>query len=440
MISPVVDFMLDIRLIRQNPKEIRENLERRGNPEKIKLLDELIQADAEWRRLTQEVDNLRKQRNLLSRQVAELKKGGKDASSVLNQVELIPSQIKELEVRANQFSNRAQEILKRLPNLLHESVPLGKDEQDNVVIRTWGNPPKFSFPPKNHLEIATELRLIDTERAARIAGSGFVYLRDKLALLDYAIQRFALDFLGGRGFVAIEPPFMMNREAYEGVTDLADFESVMYKIEGEDLYLIATSEHPMAAMFHDEVLLRDHLPIKLAGVSPCFRKEVGAHGKYTKGLYRMHQFNKIEQFIFCMPEESWSLHEELQRNSEDLYQKLELPYRVVNCCSGEMGAVGAKRYDTEVWMADGNYREIGSNSNCTDYQARSLNTKYREGEGKPPAGFVHTLNNTALATSRTMMAILEIHQREDCSVHIPKALQPYMGNSEEITKADWKPK
>ncbi len=432
--------MLDIKLIRQNPKGVRENLERRGNPEKIQLLDELIQADAEWRRLTQEIDDLRKQRNLLSRQVAEKKREGKDASAILKQVESIPTQIKDLEGQASKFSDRSREILKRLPNLLHESVPPGKDEADNVVIRTWGNPPKFSFQPKNHLEIATDLKLIDPERAAKIAGSGFVYLRDKLALLDYAIQRFALDFLTERGFVAIEPPFMMTREAYEGVTDLADFENVMYKIEGENLYLIATSEHPMAAMFKDEVLLKNDLPVKLAGVSPCFRKEVGAHGKYTKGLYRMHQFNKIEQFIFCLPEESWSLHEELQRNCEGLYQNLELPYRVVNCCSGEMGAVGAKRYDTEVWMADGNYREIGSNSNCTDFQARSLNIKYREGEGKPPAGFVHTLNNTALATSRTMMAILEIHQREDGAVHIPKALQPYMANAEEITKAGWKPK
>lgn len=431
--------MLDIKLIRQNPKEVRTNLERRGNQEKVKLLDELIQADAEWRRLTQEIDNLRKQRNLLSRQVAEKKKEGKDASAILKQVESIPAQIKDLEAQSGKFSDRTQEILKRLPNLLHESVPPGKDEADNVVVRTWGNPPKFSFQPRNHLEIATELELIDPERAAKIAGSGFVYLRDKLALLDYAIQRFALDFLTERGFVAIEPPFMMNREAYEGVTDLADFENVMYKIEGENLYLIATSEHPMAAMFKDEVLLKNDLPVKLAGVSPCFRKEGGAHGKYTKGLYRMHQFNKIEQFIFCLPEESWSLHEELQRNCEGLYQRLELPYRVVNCCSGEMGAIGAKRFDTEVWMADGNYREIGSNSNCTDFQARSLNVKYREGEGRPPAGFVHTLNNTALATSRTMMAILEIHQREDGSVHIPKALQPYMGNAEEITKAKWKP-
>lgn len=432
--------MLDIKLIRQNPEGVRKNLERRGNPEKIELLQELLNADAEWRRLSQETDDLRKQRNILSRQVADLKKQDKDPKIALQQVESIPDRIKDLEAQADKNSQRAQEILKRLPNLLHDSVPTGKDESDNVVIRTWGKPPRFSFPPKNHLELAMGLKLIDTERAAKIAGSGFVYLRDKLVLLDHAIQRLALDFLAERGFVAIEPPFMMNREAYEGVTDLADFESVMYKIDGEDLYLIATSEHPMAAMFQNEVLMKEDLPVKLAGISPCFRKEVGAHGKYTKGLYRMHQFNKVEQFIFCMPDDSWRLHEDLQLNCEDLYQKLELPYRVVNCCSGEMGSVGAKRYDTEVWMADGNYREIGSNSNCTDYQARSLGIRYREGEGKPPAGFLHTLNNTALATSRTMMAILEVHQREDGSVYIPKALQPFMGGSEELTKADWKPK
>lgn len=431
--------MLDIKLIRQNPKSVRENLERRGDPQKTKLLDELISSDAEWRRLTQEIDELRKQRNVLSRKVAELKKQGKDTTAALQQVESIPQQIRKLEVNADQFSQRTQEILGRLPNLLDDSVPLGKDEADNVVVKTWGLPPEFPFPPRNHLEVALALNLVDPERAAKIAGSGFVYLRDRFVLLDHALQRFALDFLVGRGFVPIEPPFMMSRVAYEGVTDLSDFESVMYKIEGEDLYLIATSEHPMAAMFQNEVLMKGDLPLKLAGISPCFRREVGAHGKYTKGLYRMHQFNKIEQFVFCMPEDSWRLHEDLQQNSEELYQKLELPYRVVNCCSGEMGAVGAKRYDTEVWMADGNYREIGSNSNCTDYQARSLGIRYREGEGKPPAGYVHTLNNTALATSRTMMAILEVHQREDGSVRIPKALRTYMAGLEEITKAEWKP-
>jgi seryl-tRNA synthetase len=428
--------MLDIKLIRQNPKEVRENLARRGNPEKLKLLDELIEADAQWRRLTQQVDELRKQRNVLSRQVAELKKGNKDTSTTLKQVESIPEQIKDLDSKVEKYSLRTQEILKRLPNLLHESVPLGKDEKDNVEIRRWGTPPKFSFPPKNHLEIALGLNLIDPERAAKVAGAGFVYLRDKLVLLDHAILSFALDFLVGRGFVAIEPPFMMNRAAYEGVTDLADFESVMYKIDGEDLYLIATSEHPMAAMLQNEVLLKDELPHKFVGISPCFRREVGAHGKYTKGLFRMHQFNKIEQFVFSMPEDSWRLHEEIQENCELLYQKLELPYRVVNCCSGELGAVGAKRYDTEFWMADGNYREIGSNSNCTDFQARSLGIRYREGEGKPPAGYVHTLNNTALATSRTMVAILEVHQQEDGTVRVPKALQPYLGGTDVITRTE----
>jgi len=219
---------------------------------------------------------------------------------------------------------------------------------------------------------------------------------------------------------------MIRRAAYEGVTDLADFESVMYKVEDEDLYLIATSEHAMAAMLQDETLLAESLPIRLCGVSPCFRREVGAHGKYTKGLFRVHQFHKVEQFIFSLPEQSWELHEELQRNCEELYQGLGLHYRVVNVCTGDIGIIAAKKYDTEVWMADGEFREIGSNSNCTDYQARRLNVKYRLKEGAPPEGFVHTLNNTAMATSRTMIAVIEQYQREDGTVRVPEALQPYM--------------
>jgi seryl-tRNA synthetase len=227
---------------------------------------------------------------------------------------------------------------------------------------------------------------------------------------------------------------MMRRAAYEGVTDLADFESVMYKAEGEDLYLIATSEHPMGAMFTNEVLDKGQLPIKFAGVSPCFRREVGSHGKYTKGFFRMHQFNKIEQFIFCLPEQSWQLHEELQENSEKLYQALGLHYRVVNVCTGDIGSIAAKKYDIEVWMTDGQFREIGSNSNCTDYQARRLTVRWREAECKPVAGFVHTLNNTALATSRTMMAIIEQFQQKDGTVVVPKVLQPFMDGIEIIGK------
>jgi len=225
----------------------------------------------------------------------------------------------------------------------------------------------------------------------------------------------------------VEPPYMLFRKPYEGVVDISDFENVMYKVEGDSLYMIATSEHPMAAMHMDETLLKEQFPIKLGGVSPCFRKEVGAHGKYTKGLFRMHCFNKVEQFIFCLPEQSWKLHEELQKNAEDLFKELGLHVRTVNVCTGDIGSIAAKKYDIEFWMADGTFREIGSNSNCTDYQARRLNVKYREKEGAAPAGFVHTLNNTALATSRVMVAIIEQYQQKDGTVKIPTALLPYMG-------------
>jgi len=263
---------------------------------------------------------------------------------------------------------------------------------------------------------------------------GFFYNKEELALLDLALQKFAIDFLRKRGFKLIVPPYMMRRKPYEGVTDLGDFESVMYKIENEDLYLIATSEHPMGAMFMNEVIDKKDLPIKFCGLSPCFRKEVGSHGKYTKGFFRMHQFHKIEQFIFCHPEESWKFHEELQRNTENMFKMLGLTYRVVNVCTGDIGVIAAKKYDTEIWMADGEFREVGSNSNCTDYQARRLNIKFREKEGQAPVGFVHTLNNTGIATSRVMIAIIEQNQQKDGSVIIPKVLRDYMGGIEKLEK------
>jgi len=235
-----------------------------------------------------------------------------------------------------------------------------------------------------------------------------------------------------KGYALIEPPYMIRRAAYEGVTDLADFESVMYKVEDEDLYLIATSEHSVGSMLMNETLLAEHLPIKVCGISPCFRREIGQHGRYTKGIFRVHQFHKIEQFIFSAPEQSWGLHEELQRNSELLYEGLGLHYRVVNVCTGDMGSIASKKYDIECWMADGEFRETGSNSNCTDYQARRLNVKYRLKEGARPEGFVHTLNNTAIATSRTMIALIEQYQQEDGTILIPEALRPYMNGMEVI--------
>jgi seryl-tRNA synthetase len=418
--------MLDVKLMRENPEKVRENIARRHDPEKLELLDRVIETDLRWRELTQRVNELRRRRNIVSSEIGKAVKEGLDASSLRAEAAEIPSKLSELESLMSASQEQLRDGLMRLPNMLHESVPYGRDDHDNVVVKTWGKKPEFGFTPRSHAEIAVDLGIADFERAAKAAGSGFYYLRNELALLDHAIQMYAIEFLLKRGYSLIEPPYMIRRSAYEGVTDLADFESVMYKVDGEDLYLIATSEHAMGAMLQDETLLADSLPIKLIGISPCFRREVGAHGKYTRGLFRVHQFHKVEQFILSLPEQSWELHEELQRNSEQLYEGLGLHYRVVNVCTGDIGSIAAKKYDTEVWMADGEFREVGSNSNCTDYQARRLNVKYRLKEGAAPKGFVHTLNNTALATSRTMIAVMEQYQQEDGTVKVPKALQPYM--------------
>ena len=424
--------MLDIKLIRENPEMVRANLERRQQPEKLELLQQVADADKRWRELTARVNGLRKRRNEVSQEIGQAMKAGKDASSLKAEASRIPDEIKahESELEAKQVL--VKNGLMRLPNLLHESVPYGKDDKDNVVVKVWGEPPKFGFSPSSHAELSQSLGIADFERAAKVTGTGFYYLRNEMALLDYSIMRYAMDLLLSRGYSLIEPPYMIRRSFYEGVTDLSDFENVMYRIDDSEnlkdpLYLIATSEHPMGAMLKDEILNADQLPIKMCGVSPCFRREIGSHGKYTKGIFRVHQFNKIEQFIFCLPEQSWELHEELQRNSEALYEGLGLHYRVVNVCTGDIGSIAAKKYDTEAWMADGEFREVGSNSNCTDYQARRLNTRYRMKEGQAPVGFVHTLNNTAIATSRTMIMIMEQYQQSDGTITVPKALQKYMG-------------
>ena len=426
--------MLDIKLIRENPDFVKENIGRRNDPEKLKFLKDVITQDTKWRALQTELNKFRQKRNEINIEIIGLKKQGKTIGRQLKLAEKISGEIKKLEEQNEKSQTKLKPLLMKIPNLLHESVPFGKDDKDNVEVKKWGAVPQFDFKPRNHLEIAENLGLVDTERAAKVAGAGFVYLKNELVLLDLAIQKFAIDFLRKRGFALIEPPYMIRRAPYEGVTDLSDFELVTYKIEGDDFYLIATSEHTMAAMYMDEVLDAENLPIKLMGISPCFRKEVGAHGKYTKGLFRMHQFNKIEQFIFCKPEDSWELHEELQKNCEDLYQALGLHYHVVNVCTGDIGTIAAKKYDTEIWMADGTFREVGSNSNCTDYQARRLNVRFREGPGKHVAGFVNTLNNTALATSRTMIAILEQFQQIDGSVEIPEVLRPYMNGIKILEK------
>lgn len=427
--------MLDIRLIRENPERVRENLKKRGDAALLKQLEDLIRHDEQWRLLLTQVNELRHKRRVVTEEIAKLKKEGKDTEEKVNEAKSIPEKISDLEKTVEAQKEKANSLLYRLPNLLHESVPVGKDESSNETVRVVGKPLKFGFSAKNHLEIAQNLNLIDMERAAKVAGHGFYYLKGALPLLDLAVLRYAIDFLSQRGFLVVEPPFMLRRNAYLGVTDLDFFEEQLYKVEGDELYMIATAEHPLAAYYMDEVIEQKDLPLRFAGFSTNFRKEVGAHGKYTKGLFRVHQFNKVEQFVFCLPQDSWALHEELQKNAEDLYEGLGLHFRTVNVCTGDIGNLAAKRYDIEVWMADGTYREAGSNSNCTDYQARRLNIRYREKKGMAPAGFLHTLNNTALATSRTIVAILEQYQQEDGSVVVPNALRPYMNGMERISKA-----
>jgi seryl-tRNA synthetase len=301
------------------------------------------------------------------------------------------------------------------------------------VVGYYGKKPSFDFSPKSHVDLIAELDLVDTERAGVVSGARFYYLKRELVLLDLALIQFAINNLLKKGFVLLETPYMIRRKPYEGVVDLADFEEMIYKIDKEDLYLIATSEHPIASFHMNELLDKNDLPLKYAGLSACFRKEAGSHGKDTKGIFRVHQFNKVEQFVFCKPEESWDLHEELIANAIGLYKKLGLHFRNVNICVGEIGSVAAKKYDLEVWMpAQNTYREIVSCSNCTDYQARRLNIRYRE-EGNKKY-YVHTLNSTAIATTRTIVAILENFQQPDGSILIPQVLRPYLGGLRKIEK------
>ena len=425
--------MLDIKLIRDDPEFVRNNLARRGDPANGKMLDNLILADEKWREELTKLNSLRHERKVITGEIASLKRAGKQAAIEVEKAKVIDDEITAVEKLVGDEEIKIRDYLMRLPNMLHETVPFGQGEDNNVEIRTWGDIPSFDFSVKNHVDLSMDLNIVDIERAGKVAGSRFFFLKKQGVLLDMALMSFAMEEMVKKGYQPVEPPYLMRREPYEGVTSLGDFGDVLYKVESEDLYLIATSEHPMAAMFMNEVFKEDELPLKLAGISACFRKEAGAHGKDTRGIFRTHQFNKIEQFIFCTPEQSWNLHEELLHNAEDLVQKLDLPYRVVNVCTGDIGTVAAKKYDIEAWMpAQNAYREIISCSNCTDYQARRLGIRYREKEGAPVKGFVHTLNSTAIATGRTIVAILENYQRNDGSIEVPEVLRSYMAGIEKI--------
>jgi len=425
--------MLDIKLIREKPEYIKANLAKRNSPQCLEMLQDLINLDREWRQNSTKLNDLRHDRKQVTVEIAKLKKASMEADGEFRRAQDIDQKIRLVEKEVGEQETKIRTYLLSLPNLLDESVPFGNDSNDNVTIKKWGTVPQFSFPVKNHIDLALALNQVDMERAGKVAGARFFYLKGDIARLDMALMSFAIDELTNGGYTPIVPPYLMSREAYEGVTSLADFADVLYKVEGEDHYLIATSEHPMAAMYMNETLKQDELPIKLAGISTCFRKEAGAHGKDTRGIFRTHQFNKVEQFIFCAPEDSSRLQEELLANAENIFQKLELAYRVVNVCTGDIGTVASRKYDIEAWMpAPGDYREVVSCSNCTDYQARRLGIKYRLKEGTPPLGPLHTLNATAIATGRTIVALLENNQNEDGTVNIPKVLRKYMGDREKI--------
>ncbi len=417
--------MLDIQIFRDDPDRIRADFSKRGLDESI--IDEVLRLDGRWREVRFEVDQFRKARNSAARMISEAKKKGdeEEVKLILGQVSSLGSKIEDLEADAQRLVSERDAIRLQIPNLLHEDVPIGESDQKNVEISRHGNPPDFDFQPKTHNELIEQNHWVDLSRGSKITGSRQYFQMGDLARLDMALQQYSADFLINRGYTLVQPPLMMNRRAYEGVTDLSDFENVMYGVEPDGYYLIATSEHPLTAMRMDEVIEQSELPIKMVGVSPCFRREVGAHGMSDRGIWRVHQFTKVEQVIICKPEDSWDHHVELLDNAKELWDSLGLHYRVVDICTGDMGTVASRKYDLEAWLPGAKeFKEVVSCSNCTDYQANRLKMRFRKSGGNEA---VHTLNSTAVATSRALVAILEQYQASDGSVTVPDVLVPAMG-------------
>ena len=421
--------MLDPKLIKENPEKIQSMLDARHVDFD---LQEYIQSDKKRRELIVRTDELRKKKNEVALEIGKMKKTGQDASRILNEMKIVSAELSNLEQEQGKNENQYLKYALTIPNFIHDSVPIGKDENDNIEIRKWGEIPAFGFEIHDHIDISEKLGIVDLERAAKVAGARFYYLKNDLARLNQSLIHFALDFLSQKDYSIVQPPYMINRESMEGAVIADDFEEVIYKIEDEDLYMIGTSEHAMAAMHSKEILDGKELPLRYAGISPCFRKEAGAHGRDQKGIFRVHQFDKIEQFVFSRPEDSWNEHEKMLQVAEEFYQKLEIPYRVMILSSGDMGKVSAKTYDIEAWMAGQNaYREIVSCSNCLDYQARRLKIRYRD-KTNEDTKYIHTLNSTLIATTRILVSIMENFQTKDGHVRIPLILQRYMGDQKEI--------
>jgi seryl-tRNA synthetase len=416
--------MLDIKFVRSEPEQVRLGMAKRNA--KVPL-DEFLGLDEDRRKKLVEVEQLKNKRNTVSKEVGRLKSQGQDASNFIKEMQEVGDRIQKLDIEVREIEEKLQEILLVIPNIPHESVPVGPDETGNQEIRKWGEPRKFEFAPKSHDEVGVGLDIMDFERAAKISGARFVVMKNWGAKLERALFTFMLDLhTREHGYSEIFPPFLVNRASMTGTGQLPKFEEDAFKVTG-DYFLIPTAEVPVTNLHRDEILEADLLPIKYVAYSACFRAEAGSAGRDTRGIIRQHQFNKVELVKFCKPEDSYQEHEKLVRDAESVLQRLELPYRVMLLCSGDQGFSAAKCYDLEVWLPSFNcYREISSCSNFEAFQARRANIKYRPAAGAKPE-FVHTLNGSGVAVGRTVAAILENYQNEDGSVTVPEALRPYMG-------------
>ena len=421
--------MIDIKFLRENPDAVKENIKKKFQDHKLHLVDEVIELDAKNREAKLNGDELRSKRNSLSSEIGNLMKQGKkeEAENIKKQVSEINEKLLENEKLEEEYSIQINERMMKIPNIIHESVPIGKDDSENVEIQKFGEPHVPSYEIPYHTDIMEALEGIDLDSARRVAGNGFYYLMGDIARLHSAVISYARDFMINKGFTYCVPPFMIRSNVVTGVMSFEEMDAMMYKIEGEDLYLIGTSEHSMIGKFKDQILPKENLPYTMTSYSPCFRKEKGAHGIEERGVYRIHQFEKQEMIVVCEPEDSYNWYEKLWSYTVELFRSMEIPVRTLECCSGDLADLKAKSCDVEAWSPrQQKYFEVGSCSNLTDAQARRLGIRIKGEKGNY---YAHTLNNTVVAPPRMLIAFLENHYQEDGSITIPEVLWPYMGGT-----------
>ena len=426
--------MIDINLIRENKELVKENIKKKFQDHKLPLVDEVYNLDIEFRNVKTEADNARNNKNKLSDSIGLLMREGKkeEAEKVKKEVNELNDKINELSVKEDERSKKIKEIMYMIPNIIDESVPIGKDDSENVEIKQYGEQTSYDFEVPYHTDILESLNGIDLDSARKVSGNGFYYLTGNIARLHSAVITYARDFMIGKGFTYVIPPFMIHREVVEDVMSFEEMDNMMYKIEGEDLYLIGTSEHSMIGRYMDTILKEDTLPLTLTSYSPCFRKEKGAHGIEERGIYRIHQFEKQEMIVICKPEESKKYFDEMWGYTVELFRSLNIPVRTLECCSGDLADLKVKSIDVEAWSPrQKKYFEVGSCSNLGDAQSRRLGIRVNSENGKY---YPHTLNNTVVAPPRMLIAFIENNLNEDGSVNIPEVLRPYMGGLTKIEK------